>query len=81
MPVPAPELHWPTELVETGPKEDPSILLGENNLDQSIDADHELEVVLDEVAYFGRISRSSIVELEGDRNIIWMVPSGSSAAS
>ena len=64
-----------------GAERGPIQTVGRNNLDQSINADHELEVVLDEVAYFGRISRSSIVELEGDRNIIWMVPSGSSAAS
>ncbi|WP_158801192.1 hypothetical protein [Acidisoma sp. L85] len=105
MPVPAPELHWPAELVEAGPQADPSILLGGTatlngvqhhvyalrinldhitpdfraDLDQSLYADHELGVMLDEVFYFGGVSRSSIVELESNHYIIWMVPSGSSS--
>ena len=35
--------------------------------------------MLDEVFYFGGVSRSSIVELESNHYIIWMVPSGSSS--
>jgi hypothetical protein len=28
VPIQTPELHWPTELVEAGPQDDPSRLLG-----------------------------------------------------
>jgi hypothetical protein len=104
MPIRFPEPHWPVELLEEGPDEDRSILLGgvaeignalhrilairvstrhlhlqvdfRNDLKKYIYADHELEVMLDELRFFGSIDRSVVVPLESGSYVIWMVPSG-----
>ncbi|MDQ2804090.1 MAG: hypothetical protein M3Y41_15960, partial [Pseudomonadota bacterium] len=44
-------------------------------VDADIYADHELEVMLDELRFFGSIDRSVVVRLESGDYVIWMVPS------
>ena len=106
MPIHFPEPRWPVELLEEGPEEDPSILLGgvaeignarhrisavrvsprslrvdfRADLKKNVYADHELEVMLEELSFFvnffDSIDQSVIVPLESGTYVIWMVPSG-----
>ena len=102
MPIRFPEPRWPVELLEEGPEEDPSILLGgvaeignaqyrisavrvsprplqvdfRADLKKYVYADHELEVMLEELSFFGSIDRSVVVPLESGNYVIWMVPFG-----
>jgi hypothetical protein len=93
VPIQTPELHWPTELVEAGPQDDPSRLLGGTTSLSGVQ--HHVYAprvqlitsrpILGPISINpstqttrGDVARSSIVELEGGRYIIWTVPSGSS---
>ena len=107
MPIRFPEPRWPVELLEEGPEEDPSILLGgvaeignarhrilairvswrpisvdfRADLKKYIYADHDLELMLDELKSFCSLDPSVSVPLESGNYIICMVPSADERSS